>query len=497
MRAQERKRSWSLINGFSCILPNNIPQQAAGQNVLQSADPSHSSHRRELVIRERAFFLVRHRNRNKLKMGRPPSQDTAEERRLRKNRINKMSYAKCGHARYKLSRTKILSPVRTPSSSNSDDDDANNASLPTDIRPNQLPLLQRLFDSSKLRVQPRLHVIYSMIFLSFLSSNVTRKTLALIYRITKLILAVMKSSGSKHNQFNRLFEHYQHEMFGASQKHFYCRKCKQLVDTENPLPEGFVCECGFPFHKLDNYFSSISVRQALTNFLETTAHKLHYFVDTDAAGSFGTFTRCSGIAMRRLNIRHDATHRDLAIDLFIDNAMVSKSGKKSSATIVQFSVANTIQHICRSRIILSAIWYARSPDDACPYSTILSTIVDQLLDLHEKPIVWTNGDQVIESRVFLRAVITDMKAKACVLGMKQFNGYYSCPYCIHKGTTTEKYAKLRVPVPRGTRKQARHDRVEANLRHSSASNAEVSFDACPTMCDLKLISGNLPPARTF
>lgn len=407
-------------------------------------------------------------------MGRAKKNRTADEQRLAHNLASRLWYATHGHVQYNLNCSDSTERSdTTPASSVSSSDDIHaidNAMTP----PDQAPLLERLFQPPRGQLHPRLILTYTVVFLAYLSSTITGETLGLLFVVTNVILAQFNSRHLKQNRFNKMCEHYRKEMFGATVKHYYCRRCKQIVATENVDDDEFICECGFPFVKQHNYFSAISLRQSFTTFLESTADKPRYFINTDFAASSATFYRCSGIAMRRLNIQFDETHRDLAVDLFIDNAMVSKSGAKSSMTVVQLSVANVIQHVCRSRIILAAVWYAKTPEDACPYSTILSVVVDQLRALHEQPIRWTYRERTVESRVLLRAVITDMKAKASTLGMKQVNGYYSCPYCIHKGTTEENYRRIRIPAQHGTRKQIRYDRVEANLRSSSTSTSQVS-----------------------
>lgn len=410
-------------------------------------------------------------------MGRKRLYYTPEEKRLSRNRDSKKWYANIGHVHQKhrkISKQKLSPSI---SSVESDDDcDGIDESQQNIVLPPQLPLSDRLFNSHGLPLNAHLQFIYSIIFLAFLSSNISARTLSFIYLITKLILVVNNVRGPTQNRFSRLLEHYRDEMIGPTTKIYYCKRCKQIISAEYVDLYDFVCECGFLFQKKDNYFSVISIRHCLTSFLESTADKLHYFVDTNYADQHcDAYYRCSGVGTRRLRIRNDSAHRDLAVDLFIDNAMVKKSGTKSSMTVVQISVANSTPYVCRSRIILAAVWYARTPDDACPYNTILSVVVDELLNLFQHPIVWRNGNQIMHSRVLLRAVIADMKAKASVLGMKQTNGYYSCPYCTQEGTTEQKYKKIRIPLQRGTRKQARHDRVQANMQSSSSFTSQVRY----------------------
>lgn len=329
-----------------------------------------------------------------------------------------------------------------------------------------VPITKRMFDIREFQVSARLHLLCSILYLAFVSNCMTQKVLKMMFVVGQIVSEMFGDSGCTVNRFQSILEHYRKEMFGECRKHYYCHDCKNLVPDVCVEQNEFVCACGLRFEKKYNFFSTLSIRRALTTFLETTARNPKLFIPTTVQLADG-YGAGGGEAMRRLSLRNTDCYRDFAVDLFIDNAQLTKTSKKSSTTLVQISVANCWPHVSRNRIMLVALWYARRAEDACPYNIILSVVVDELLDLLRNPIVWRNGEKVVETRVMLRSVIADMKAKAYVLGVKQ-SGYYSCPYCLHEGTVMQSYRKKRVVAQRGTRKQVTHDRVQANYASSPA-----------------------------
>lgn len=79
-------------------------------------------------------------------------------------------------------------------------------------------------------------------------------------------------------------------------------------------------------------------------------------------------------------------------------------------------------------MILSGLWYGKDPD--C--SMFFKHFIDELEEINnEKPLVVNDSNDRLNVRAIMLSA--DSPAKAKVLNCLSFNGYYSCPYCLHPG----------------------------------------------------------------
>lgn len=412
-------------------------------------------------------------------MGRPKLYHTLQQKLAAKSSYNRKWYEEKIKPRNKLFAASAQASEHHQFSPENDCEMIENleASVPSQI-PNRRPpsLVERLFEPPRFHLPIKLHVLYLVMYVVYLSHKMTDELSSVMFRVTDLALNIfgVRTSNNKESLYKRVTRHYRQELFGKTHKIFYCFRCKNIIPANAVNDQGFMCRCGKPFKKQTNFISVLSVRHALTTLLQTTAQK--WFPDTRSINADCSILRhCSGETIRRMNLQNTIFSRDLAVDLFIDNAQIGKFRKKATATLVQLSVANVGYQISRTRIICAAIWYAKSAEQSCPYSIILSVVVDQLLDLFHNPIIWWNGNQRVSSRVLLRAAITDMKAKADMLAMTHPNGYYSCPYCVCRGELQKRSKKTRATPQHGTQKQAQQRRVHLNNCTSSSATQVRTF----------------------
>ncbi|KAH8001097.1 hypothetical protein HPB51_026350 [Rhipicephalus microplus] len=52
-------------------------------------------------------------------------------------------------------------------------------------------------------------------------------------------------------------------------------------------------------------------------------------------------------------------------------------------------------------------------------------------------VVWSHAEDIIKSKVHVVLCCVDAPARASILNMKQFNGYYGCSWCLEKGTCVD------------------------------------------------------------
>jgi len=79
---------------------------------------------------------------------------------------------------------------------------------------------------------------------------------------------------------------------------------------------------------------------------------------------------------------------------------------------------------------LVALWIGKKKPD---FNTFLTPFVDQCNLLFEEGITWCHRDTQITSKLHVKTVAADSVASCMLQGIKQFNGFYSCPFCYIKG----------------------------------------------------------------
>ena len=114
--------------------------------------------------------------------------------------------------------------------------------------------------------------------------------------------------------------------------------------------------------------------------------------------------------------------------LNIDGAPVFKSSKFSVWPIwVQlYNLPPKLRGIF-SNLCLLAMWHGKSKPE---FHVLLPRIVLELESLFDANLE-IEGLGVVS--FWMRSIVADMPAAACVLCMNQFNGYFSCPHCFMKG----------------------------------------------------------------
>ena len=120
--------------------------------------------------------------------------------------------------------------------------------------------------------------------------------------------------------------------------------------------------------------------------------------------------------------------------LYTDGLSVFKNPQKSIWPVI-LSLCELPPGMRQSKLnkIIAGVWFGNGK----PNSTVLfSKLVDELKYIEENPLnVSINGKSKYVN-IQLNIVLVDTPAKATVLDMVQFNGYYGCPNCKQKGRTS-------------------------------------------------------------
>lgn len=83
--------------------------------------------------------------------------------------------------------------------------------------------------------------------------------------------------------------------------------------------------------------------------------------------------------------------------------------------------------------ILSGVWQGTVKP---PMKVILTPVVDKIQHLHTRGILILTPTGLKTIQASLLIAVFDLPAKAIVTNFVQFNGYYSCVYCLDKGEHT-------------------------------------------------------------
>lgn len=149
-----------------------------------------------------------------------------------------------------------------------------------------------------------------------------------------------------------------------------------------------------------------------------------------------TYGRYSDITDGRLykSIRRQLNARwcDLTVTLNTDGSPVFKSNK-SSVWPIQLFINELPFNIRFQNVLIGALWFAKIHP---PAHLFIKAFVNAFNKIGE--IQWRHGDETVSSRVFVVCCCVDSPARASVLNMKQYNGYYGCSWCLEEGTPVER-----------------------------------------------------------
>ncbi|KAL1472032.1 hypothetical protein MTO96_039584 [Rhipicephalus appendiculatus] len=162
----------------------------------------------------------------------------------------------------------------------------------------------------------------------------------------------------------------------------------------------------------------------------------------------------------------DMSWSDLTLTFNTDGAPVFESSKNSiwpiQVLINELPVALRWQNIA-----LSGLWFSKSHP---PMHVFMAKFAEEVRSIGT--IAWASAGTVIKSAVHVVLCCVDSPARAALLNMKQFNGYYGCSWCREEGTCvdgTVKYVYTGQQAPDRT-----HGRVVEAMRR--AKGPEEPFE---------------------
>ncbi|XP_047220535.1 uncharacterized protein LOC124867893 isoform X2 [Girardinichthys multiradiatus] len=235
-----------------------------------------------------------------------------------------------------------------------------------------------------------------------------------------------------------------HKEFGSSSQsevHFYCEKCLAYLGISAHCPSHCTfCNTVFDANKsLKNgfFFLVIHLHAQIKQLLQE-----HDVSLTEKTRSFGVLTDIqSGGKYQKLCDSGVLGKYDLTLIWNCDGAPVFKSSK-CSIWPIQCQVIELEPEIRKRHILMSALWFGPAKPSMI---TLLTPFVKEASLLETEGIAWQDrkGHSHV-SKVFVLICSSDSVACPLLRNTKQFNGFYGCDFCLHRGGRSYSYEQ---PVP--------------------------------------------------
>ncbi|XP_038150334.1 uncharacterized protein LOC119789497 isoform X2 [Cyprinodon tularosa] len=243
---------------------------------------------------------------------------------------------------------------------------------------------------------------------------------------------------SSHYLFHKEFK-------GSSQSeiHFYCEKClAYLGNSAHCNSQCTLCNKAFDANRsLKNgfYFLVIPLHAQIKQLLQELDVSL-----TDKTRSSGVLTDIqSGEEYQKLVANEVLGKDDLTLIWNCDGAPVFKSSK-CSIWPIQSQIIELEPEERKRHILMSALWFGPAKPSMI---TLLTPFVEEAAKLEADGIAWQDrkGHSHV-SKVFVLICSSDSVARPLLRNTKQFNGFYGCDFCLHKGGKTYPYEQPEPPL---------------------------------------------------
>lgn len=259
------------------------------------------------------------------------------------------------------------------------------------------------------------------------------------------------------------------------QFHYFCSSCEVIVDHSNEAKTARTMLCPDPecnkvikINSVDSkdYFITLSVREQLENLLkrpdvklvpkESRISNVNLITDLFNGELFATFS-------------HPGFPLDFLTSIFnTDGAQVLETPGLGSLYPIWMYINEIVpeQRFKQENLILGGLWFGKgSPNMAL----FLKPFLNQLIDLSMTGVsVPQPGGGTIICPVFPVACSVDSVCKPKIMCQHQFNGSYSCLYCLHPNdavtdaSSTRKHFDTSVSYPLRTEESVIEDMAEAD-----------------------------------
>ncbi|XP_071785542.1 uncharacterized protein [Asterias amurensis] len=229
---------------------------------------------------------------------------------------------------------------------------------------------------------------------------------------------------------------------GVTEFHFYC-SCQVYLGSDDSCPDH--CQhCNKAFDK------DTSLKNGNFFMVMPLFSQLKHVMETDGLGSLLMNRVHTTDGNNICDIQDGAMYRKLVDDgLLSDNKNISLLWNTDGVPIFKSSKFSIWPVLCsinelpmklrRENVLLTALWFGDKKPDM---NIFLKPFIDECNSLSSTGFVWKLNNNVVVSRVFCLVCTVDTVARPMLQKFIQFNGFYGCGFCKHKGdyvTNSMKY----------------------------------------------------------
>lgn len=225
----------------------------------------------------------------------------------------------------------------------------------------------------------------------------------------------------------------------AKSEKYTCSQCRKIL-----------------IRKQTEFFTCIKLKPQLENQIKKHWNHITKYADNQMAGHDTMKDVQDGLIFKRIhNLCIDGM--PLPLMLNTDGANKFKSNRNSiwPILLVQNYLPPNLRYQ-RPNVILVAIHYGKKPD----LKAYFKPLICELKSLFEKGLTIKLNDVNKTFKPYIMSICVDLPAKAMVLNQNQYNGYYSCGYCLHPGCSISNLCKTRKCVRYTQRSTADAERNE-------------------------------------
>jgi hypothetical protein len=210
---------------------------------------------------------------------------------------------------------------------------------------------------------------------------------------------------------------------------YYCPKCQTYLGTQVNEP---CANCKNELtqkqiHDSGHYFFTFDLHQSISKLLKIkeVTESLQKSFERRKTPSLNMNDITDGGMYKDLKLRD----HDLTMCVNTDGVPCFKSSTFSLWPILL--TVNELKYSLRSKyVIFGGLWFGSHKPH---FNTFFKPFIDQCLQLSSTGISWKLNNQTVQSNVYFPIFVADAPARCQCQGLMQFNGSYSCPWCLIKG----------------------------------------------------------------
>ncbi|XP_050034498.1 uncharacterized protein [Dermacentor andersoni] len=269
--------------------------------------------------------------------------------------------------------------------------------------------------------------------------------------------------------------------------YYVCETCSAVMTPQGKMAQCQICEHTERLQALKeqgSFFIILDFHKQLSFLIEKTKSELESSLVKARlpASKISDITnaRCYAKLKKARSLADD----DLTLTINTDGSPVFKSSK-TSVWPIQFIVNELPPHLRFKHPVLAGLWFGKSHPNM---QLFLDKFVQEVNST--KPVTWTYQNRVHTSRPFVLCCSVDAPARAAVLNMVPFNGYFGCPWCLIRGEHVEGSMRYVTdePVEARTSDLVRRD-MKMALDYKDVINGVKGPSALMNLKGLDLVNG--------